>query len=198
MKKVEIATSKLYAKPHLISHKTIPKWKINFIPKVGKVLDVGCASGDLSDHISKERYYGVDVNMRLVDFCRKKGLKVKVGRAEKIPYDSDFFDCLFVSHVLEHMDVNLQYRALKEFHRVLKKGGTLLLFAPTPFDIRFWDTPDHIRPLTHNSLIRFAETVGFREIDTFYSRVRFFPRKIQFYLRSVPYFLSEVVLISKK
>jgi ubiquinone/menaquinone biosynthesis C-methylase UbiE len=197
MKKARISTSKEFAEYCIIPYK-IPKWKTDFINKTGKVLDVGCASGALSSFIGKDRYYGIDSNKNLVNYCKTLKLKAKLGRAQKISFKSNFFDCVFASHILEHLDASNQYKAFKEFYRVLKPGGKLILFSPTPFDIRFWDSPDHIRPLTHNSLKKFAENVGFEEIDTFYSKVRFLPKKMQFYLRSVPYFLTEVVLVCKK
>lgn len=137
---------------------------------------MGCGGCRLSLHIDKSRYYGIDINKYLIKNYSKNGLKVKYGRADKIPFPSNFFNCVWCSHVLEHLDSNSQFEAFKEFYRVLKKGGKLIVFSPTPFDLRFWDSPDHTRPLTHNSLMRLAESNNFKNINVFYSKVRFLPK----------------------
>jgi len=49
-----------------------------------------------------------------------------------LPLDSDFFDGILCSHVLEHV---LDDRsAMKEFFRVLRPGGWVILQVPLEFD----------------------------------------------------------------
>ena len=47
----------------------------------------------------------------------------------KIPLGDEVFDCIFCYHILEHIDADSV--AMKELHRVLKKGGKA--FVQTPF-----------------------------------------------------------------
>lgn len=48
----------------------------------------------------------------------------------KLPMKSDTADGLFSAHSLEHLPIRRAKLALKDWHRVLKPGGTLLLSMP--------------------------------------------------------------------
>jgi len=94
-----------------------------------KVLDVGCSDGQVMEIIAKKRndVFGVDLSKNAVEIAKKRGLKVKVGNLLEIPFEGSSFDVVFCSHVIEHIfDTN---KALKEFHRVLRKGGKLIIMT---------------------------------------------------------------------
>ena len=54
--------------------------------------------------------------------------------ATKIPLEDDFADLVYASHILEHLDYGNRhpsaYAALKEWWRILKPGGTLMVGVP--------------------------------------------------------------------
>ena len=54
--------------------------------------------------------------------------------ATKIPLDDEFADLVYASHILEHLDYGNRspsaYVALKEWWRILKPGGTLMVVVP--------------------------------------------------------------------
>ena len=52
-----------------------------------------------------------------------------------IKYSADFFDIIYCSHVLEH--VIHDDKAIREFYRVLKKGGWAVLQVPVTIDKTF-------------------------------------------------------------
>jgi len=54
-----------------------------------------------------------------------------------IQYDDTYFDWIYCSHVLEHVDDD--HRALSEFFRVLKPGGRALLAVPITIDATYED-----------------------------------------------------------
>jgi SAM-dependent methyltransferase len=61
--------------------------------------------------------------------------KVKMD-VHDIPFDANTFDVVFCNHVLEHVDDDV--KVLKEFYRVLKKGGWAILVSP--IDLKYKTT----------------------------------------------------------
>ena len=45
-------------------------------------------------------------------------------------FDNNSIDTIYASHVLEHVPMASQQRALNEWHRVLKPGGDLMIAVP--------------------------------------------------------------------
>lgn len=95
-----------------------------------KILDVGCADGELLSELTKRhQIFGVDIAPNLLMLARKKGIKTKFADLEKsLPYQNSFFDILVVHHVLEHLVDTDKF--LSECNRVLRNGGLLLLTFP--------------------------------------------------------------------
>jgi ubiquinone/menaquinone biosynthesis C-methylase UbiE len=185
-----------------------PNWRIkklldNISPGM-KVLDIGCANGSLSEHIIKKKaeYYGLDYNDYFLNICRKKKLIVKkcdVSK-EKIPYNNKMFDAIYCAHILEHMGTYEQIHFIKECARILKKGGKIHIFSPTPYNPYFWEDETHVRPCTHGQLVNLVKNFDFKIIESKYSLVRMFNNNSQRYLRLPPlrFFLWEVYLIAEK
>ena len=66
----------------------------------------------------------------------------------KLPFRNGSFDSILCAHVLEHL--SKPPATLKEFHRVLKENGTLIIAIPNPNCIyyNFYDSnlqPEHIK-----------------------------------------------------
>ncbi len=95
-----------------------------------KILDAGCGTGLLG---KKLQLYGdvvgVDISKDALYFSKKRGVKVKKGSINHLPFKDKTFDILVSVDVLYHKKVN-DKKALKEFFRVLKPGGYLLLRVP--------------------------------------------------------------------
>src|SRR5579863_3596013 len=95
-----------------------------------RVLDAGCGSGEFSClDFAKElncQIIGVD---RSDDLFRNPNLNYGV-RADltSLPFASERLDVVNCRLVIEHL--RLPQAALNEFHRVLKSGGRLAIFAP--------------------------------------------------------------------
>lgn len=53
-----------------------------------------------------------------------------VGYSQYMPYESDFFDVILMSEVLEHLDDDILSGTIQEHHRVLKKGGRFIGTVP--------------------------------------------------------------------
>lgn len=116
----------------------------------GKVLDVGCGLGEFLELYPNS--YGIDTNHFAIKYCRSKNLKCFLGSAYKIPFKNNFFDGLLCSNVIEHL--NKPKKAIKEFKRVLKGRGKLIIIVPTregykrdKTHVKFWSETDLINLL---------------------------------------------------
>jgi len=99
------------------------------IQKGNKILDIGCATGVAMRELELEGYcvFGVDISDIAVNNCVKRGLWVKQSYAHKLEYDTDMFDAVLCTDVLEHVpEENLQDSA-KEMFRVLKQDGRIFI-----------------------------------------------------------------------
>jgi demethylmenaquinone methyltransferase/2-methoxy-6-polyprenyl-1,4-benzoquinol methylase len=101
-----------------------------------KVLDIAGGSGDLSRLFAKKvgpsgEVVLTDINASMLTVGRDRllddGLAVPALQcdAEKLPFTSNYFDCVIVAFGLRNMTHKDQ--ALKEMQRVLKPGGKLLV-----------------------------------------------------------------------
>lgn len=94
-----------------------------------RILDVGCGTGANIEMLSQfGTAEGVDVSDDALEFCRRKGLVVRKGLAEQLPFESETFDITTALDVVEHLDDDIA--GLKEMFRVTKHGGYSLVFVP--------------------------------------------------------------------
>lgn len=96
------------------------------------VLDVGCSSGATLRSLTGlgyTRVQGIDISPEAIATCQQKGgADVTVGDATAMPFASRSFHLLIASDVLEHIDE--EEKALREWHRVLRPSGVLLVLVP--------------------------------------------------------------------
>jgi SAM-dependent methyltransferase len=108
------------------------------IGKCGRILDVGCGSGDLLAIFKAKGYeaFGIELLPALAELAGERfGLDVRQGDFLATGYPTDYFDLVIFYHVLEHMsEPNL---GLVEAKRILKKGGILLLQLPNIASFQF-------------------------------------------------------------
>ena len=118
----------------------------------GKILDVGCGNANLFGLLEDGKYelYGVDFSQNMIEEAERKcGNKAtfRVADAENLPFDENSFD-IIVCNASFHHYIHPQ-TVLKEMHRVLKKGGRLLIGDPY--------VPTIVRPVM-NVLTRFSDS----------------------------------------
>ncbi|WP_157572338.1 class I SAM-dependent methyltransferase [Nevskia soli] len=101
----------------------------------GNVLDCGANSGRMFDVLARdaglvpERYFGIEWDPETAEKGRMRGLRIDCGDLNRpMPYESDAFSCVFGLSLLEHLLNGCRY--MKECHRVLQPGGTLVLLTP--------------------------------------------------------------------
>lgn len=96
------------------------------------ILDAGCGTGGLSQKMMRfGNVVAMDINPVALKYAKRKKInKVLKGSVEAIPFANNQFDILVSLDVLYHRKVNNDKLALKEFLRVLKPGGLLVLRVP--------------------------------------------------------------------
>ncbi|KAH7132589.1 methyltransferase type 11 [Dendryphion nanum] len=104
-------------------------WAGDRIPKNGVILEVGAGTGQLW----RETPITPQTKLTLTDFspamCKEletiPGAVVRQTGAESLPFDNAVFDTVIANHMLYHVDS--PDKALEEFQRVLKPGGTAII-----------------------------------------------------------------------
>ncbi len=94
-----------------------------------RILDAGCGTGgDLRMLAGVSTSYGFDMSDEALAFTSKRGQQ-NIARASimQIPFKNDAFHIVLTTDVLYHKWIPDDLAALRELHRVLKPGGTLLL-----------------------------------------------------------------------
>jgi len=89
---------------------------------VGKVLDVGCGRGNLfiKNYIGLERGVGID-------FFAYEGVEKIIDDPSVLPFEDESFDTVTLIAVGGHIPKSKREKEFKEFARVLKPGGKLIM-----------------------------------------------------------------------
>lgn len=138
----------------------------------GRLLDVGCATGNFLVQIRKRgdwEVYGVDVNGRAIEYAQQRfNLDVFHGVLEEARYPSDFFDVVTLWSVLEHLHDPLE--TLREVERILCPDGMLGFTIPfgDSLDAHLFglhwallDPPRHLYTFTRTTLEELLTRAGF-------------------------------------
>ena len=108
---------------------TLKKLDLGFIPKV---LDAGCGTGRVLKKLFTDfQAFGIDYSNEALKFCKQHGLnRLCLGTLLNAPYRSSQFDLIISMDVLYHEGISDDQAALREFYRILKPGGKLILHLP--------------------------------------------------------------------
>ncbi len=91
-------------------------------------MEIGCAIGMMTKKIQEfaPDTYGIDINKEAI----RHGMtdKLFLMSAEKLEFQDKSFDKIYSLHTIEHIPNAV--KALSEMERVLKPGGTIVLFYP--------------------------------------------------------------------
>ena len=76
-----------------------------------KVLDIGCGTGEfalkLKAYKKDASIFGIDISSDMIKVAKEKtkskgDIDLRIGDVEKMPYDSDYFDCITCAHSFHH------------------------------------------------------------------------------------------------
>ena len=108
--------------------------------EIDSILDVACGTGDMCEYWDKiaaergimiEKITGIDPSVGMLEEAKKKGLNATFveGEAKDIPCKENRSDILSISYGLRNVVDRME--GLREFHRVLKPGGLLVILEFT-------------------------------------------------------------------
>ncbi|MBW3003722.1 class I SAM-dependent methyltransferase [Candidatus Woesearchaeota archaeon] len=94
------------------------------ISKTAKIFDAGCGQGLLVNKYSDK---GFDISGMDIQY---QGKHVKKGNILNTGFQANHFDLVLNLDVIEHLVLEDQEKLIKELHRILKTGGTLIIALP--------------------------------------------------------------------
>ncbi len=145
------------------------------------VLDVGCATGEITDYLTDINYTGIDIDKSNILEMKKRNLKViEVDLSKEIPKISKKFNVILMLDILEHLQNPAT--VIENSKNLLEKEGILLISLPNDYNffnkIRFllnkninWDPFDpyghlHIFPIKTGEM--FLEQTGIKIVQSFF------------------------------
>ncbi|GAA3935255.1 class I SAM-dependent methyltransferase [Hymenobacter algoricola] len=102
------------------------------LSKEAAILEVGCSGGPLQQRLRNEGYSnltGIDLSESAIALAQQRQIpNVQLMDGARLDFTDASFDVVVASDVLEHIEDEQQ--ALREWLRVLRPGGQLLVFVP--------------------------------------------------------------------
>jgi len=94
-----------------------------------KVLELGCSSGFLTEHLGE--ITAIDTSERMLEIANSKNSQANCipGDMFDLPFKDNTFDKVVTMRVWNHLNKEDLRKAMKESKRVLKKGGYLIFDA---------------------------------------------------------------------
>ncbi len=126
---------------HILDAETRGSALAALLPRTGKIVEIGCGTGGLLASAAKLGLdiEGVDIALRWLVVARRRlddlGLSVPLIAAsgDRLPYADASCDAVVVDSLLEHLDDPAS--AVREWARVLRPGGSLLIWSPNRFTL---------------------------------------------------------------
>lgn len=116
------------------------------------IIDIGCGNCRFENYFNLwDRYENLrvlDGNAITLKELRQKNSNINTLNyiaPDKIPFDNESIDYIFCGHLIEHLDFKELYKLFKEFDRVLKVNGILVINSPMIW-FGFYGVLDHVKP----------------------------------------------------
>lgn len=113
-----------------------------FFPPTGTFIEMGCGTAYSSARLPKQQrtLVGLDFSARALECARNEGRMDALLQADifAIPCRSDSVDGIWKLGVMEHFSASEIDDCLREFRRILKPGGVVVLFWPTERNSSRW------------------------------------------------------------
>jgi SAM-dependent methyltransferase len=144
----------------------------HLMPTGGRFLDVGCSYGYFLEYLKTHTdwdVYGCEPQRDAAEMARGRGLEVSATVLTDAEYESGYFDCVYMSHVLEHVPNVVE--TVREVARILKPGGVFITENPdmdSParrlFGVCWWGyhLPRHLTHFTGPTLTRILSMAGLK------------------------------------
>jgi SAM-dependent methyltransferase len=155
-------------------------WKVlaayfqRHIPPDSTVLEVAAGYCEFINNINAKRKIALDMNPDAKKFANADVEVIVSSSTDMKQIGGGTIDAVFMSNFLEHLEREDIKKTVREIHRILRKGGKLLILQP---NYRFCHKDyfmffDHVTPLDDRSLTEVLELNGFRTEEV---KERFLP-----------------------
>ena len=108
--------------------------------KGGKILDVGCNDGAISRILGERghKVVGIDILQTMIDIAKEfneiDNVQFEQRNFLKEPFPDESFDCIIFLETIEHVLEPSLF--LKEFHRILRNNGKLIISTPNATSLK--------------------------------------------------------------
>jgi SAM-dependent methyltransferase len=147
----------------------------------GRLLDVGCGSGDLAAVFGRHGFAvsGVEPSEAAAGHARSRGVDVHHGTLHDAPWADGTFDAVIFNHALEHIDDPVD--AIARAASLLRPGGIVAIAVPNfgswhrrVFGSAWFqlDLPRHLQHFDRDSLSAVVSRAGLRPIAVGASSMR--------------------------
>jgi len=93
------------------------------LPKKGKGLEIGVGTGRFAQALGIES--GIDPSKNMIEIAKKRGVNVKLGYGERLPFKNATFD--YAAVIITICFTKNPEKVLREAYRVLKKRGKIII-----------------------------------------------------------------------
>jgi 2-polyprenyl-3-methyl-5-hydroxy-6-metoxy-1,4-benzoquinol methylase len=136
----------------------------------GRLLDIGCGNGTYLALMKRLGWEvaGIEIDPEAAKIASSNfGIYVHVGDIATAPFDSESFDVITMSHVIEHVPDPVRF--LGEAIQLLKPSGKVIIVTPNlqslgarffGTDWYYWDPPRHLVLFTPRSLALCLKKAG--------------------------------------
>lgn len=157
-------------------HYVLPQYLVNELPasRAEKILDIGCGFGQTLNALKKEGYSqlkGIELLQVAVDYCKSTLQLDVIQTSDIIAYsqlNQSTFDCIIMSHVLEHLPKDTIIPTLTAIRKMLTSKGKLIVMVPNGqspnHSYWMWEDFTHELLFTAGSLTYVLKSAGFQTI----------------------------------
>lgn len=136
-----------------------------------RMLDIGCATGMLLNHLKNEGFdtYGVEICKESAEYAKKNySLNIYQKHLKECNFKENYFGVIHFSHLIEHVPNPNEF--LKEVYKILSPNGYIILTTPNAdglFAKKYKENwravmPQHLWLFRKNTLINFLKDIGFK------------------------------------
>ena len=93
------------------------------LPKKDKGLEIGVGTGRFAQALGIK--FGIDPSIEMLKIAKKRGIDVRLGNGEHIPFRNDTFD--YVAIIITICFVKYPRKVIEESCRVLKNNGKIII-----------------------------------------------------------------------
>lgn len=147
---------------------------INKYKKLGKILDIGCGTGDVLAYFSKKSWQveGVEPDVDARKVAQEKNLLHLHNEQDFSGFPDSSFDVITMWHVMEHVH-NLEER-MKTVRRLIKTDGVFIFSVPIneSWDAKHygrfwaaWDVPRHLYHFSQKTAQMLIEKHHFKILE---------------------------------